>query len=216
MKRKEHQTRTLRSQPGRQDSRSLQRLLQVLLQQMAHGQPDSCRPGLLEHGQRSGVVERECAARNPGGRQRERSPAQRRSAEDWRLLGRLHGRKRHRSRRAEAAAAGTGPHRSFEVQERHHAGDRSSPPPVSRSMGNPETIRAILHSSASPASRTTTMLPKSWRRSIRAGSAFPTATTTWTPTTNRTNFSRNIARTCRRCSSWRANRKRKPQPTPAS
>src|SRR5260370_6246752 len=53
---------------------------------MAHGQPDAARPGVLEHGQRPGTMERERGARNPGSQQQERLQAQRRAAEDWRLL----------------------------------------------------------------------------------------------------------------------------------
>ena len=97
--------------------------------------PIPCRPGLLEHGQRPGVVERKSAARNAGSGEQKRSQSQRRSAEDRRLLGRLHGRKRHRSRRPEAAATGTGPHCSSQVQERNHAGDRAPPSSVSGSLG---------------------------------------------------------------------------------
>ena len=126
------------------------------------------RPGLLEHRQRPAVVERKPAARNAGSRQRQRSQPQLRPPEDRRLLGRLHGRKRHRSRRPEAAAARTRSHRRTEVQERHHARDRPPASSVSRRVAGRRQPDQRRHSSASPDSRITTMRRKSWRRSTRA------------------------------------------------
>jgi len=65
------QTLAFRSRPGRQEPRSLQRLLQILLQQVADFQSHPGRPGLLEHGQRPGNMERASPTRHAGSGQQE-------------------------------------------------------------------------------------------------------------------------------------------------
>src|SRR5258706_16446722 len=80
-------------------------------------------------------MERKPAARNFGSEQQERSKAQRSAAEDRRLLGRLHGRERHRNSWFEALAARTEPHCGAQVEEGNHARNRPPPPYVPRSVG---------------------------------------------------------------------------------
>src|SRR5712664_4026279 len=99
---------------------------------MAQSQSDSTGPGILEYGQQPGTMERKPAARNFGSEQQERSKAQRSAAEDRRLLGRLHGRERHRNSWFEALAAGTEPHCGAQVEEGNHARNRPPSPPVPR------------------------------------------------------------------------------------
>ena len=120
------------------------------------------------HGQRPAVVEREPAARDARSRQRQRPQPQFRPSEDRRLLRRLHGRKRHRRRRPEAAAAGTGSHRRAEIQERHHARDRPSASPIPRRVAVRRQRDQRAAFSASPDNRITTMRPRSSPRLTRA------------------------------------------------
>ena len=113
------------------------------------------------------TLERGHSPRDARSSQQERREPQPCPTEDRRLLGRVHGRERHRRRRSETASAGTRPDRRAEIKERHHSRSCSSAPSFPGAWQR-QTIRAMLRSSASQASRIMTTHPWSSRKSIRA------------------------------------------------
>ena len=142
---------------------------------LAQGQPPARRPvllGLLLDPLRG--EPRQAPRRAREGRREQVCRRRQRRAEDRRLLGELHGRGGHRSRRGQADPAGARAHR-----------EDLRRPPSCRRRSRACRCWAPTPSSASPPSRTARRRPRSSPSPRRAASGFPTASTTRRPTRSR-------------------------------